>query len=56
MTYNIKDYSKQLEQVCMNCKHIGKCKDVTRICVYKKFIFYVAQKEFKRREKEALKK
>lgn len=48
--YDIKDYSEQLEQMCVGCRKFTKC-DHKKICFLKKFAFNMAKVRMKRREK-----
>lgn len=53
-SFNIQDYSKQLEQICDICPEFRKkkCDDHTRLCYHKKVLFNLAKKEFKKKTKE----
>lgn len=51
---DIKDYSKQLEQVCVACRKASKCKDHTKLCLGKKLVFNFAKKRYKNKLKKGL--
>lgn len=54
VSMNIKDYSKQLEQVCVACNKYEKCKDKTKVCYRKTIVFNVAQARYKRLKKKGV--
>ena len=53
VSFDIQDYSKQLEQICDICPNFRKkkCVDHTKICYHKKTLFCLAIKKFKKEKK-----
>lgn len=48
----IETYEEQLKQVCSACKREEKCKDKNKICMFKKYVFLMSKRVYKRRVKK----
>lgn len=49
---DIKEYAKQLTQICAICKKESKCKDKTKICFLKRYAWLMAKKRYREKEKK----
>lgn len=52
---DIKEYAKQLTQICSICKKENKCKDKEKICLLKRYAWLMAKRRFKQKQKEETK-
>lgn len=43
---------EQLKQLCDVCKSRKRCKDINKICAFKKMAWFVAERKYKRLQKQ----